>query len=90
MFTFKSKKMLLTLFLCVISALLVPAIAQAELGGSGSTAARDVAAQRAAKERKLEKKKQEAEAKKAAEGQQVQPAETQLPVEAPKAEPVPQ
>jgi uncharacterized MAPEG superfamily protein len=81
MFTFKSKKMLLTLFLCVISTLLVPAIAQAELGGSGSTAARDVAAQRAAKAEKAEKKKQEAEAKKAAEAQQGQPAETQTPAD---------
>ncbi len=90
MFTFKSKKMLLTLAFCVVSALLVPAIAQAELGGSGSTAARDVAAQRAAKERKLEKKKQEAEAKKAAEAHGGQPAETQTPAVEPKAEPAAQ
>ncbi|ESS66469.1 hypothetical protein MGMO_191c00030 [Methyloglobulus morosus KoM1] len=77
MFNFKSKKMLLTLFFCVLAALIVPTMAQAELGGSGSTAARDVAAQRAEKERKLEKKKHEAEAKKAAGAQQGQPAETQ-------------
>jgi hypothetical protein len=87
MFTFKSKKMLVTLFFCVISALLVPAIAQAELGGSGSTAARDVAAQKAAKELKLEKKKKHAEAKKAAEAQQGQPTETQTPAVEPKEEP---
>jgi len=87
MFNFKSKKMLLTLFFCVFSALLVPTIAQAELGGSGSTAARDVAAQRAAKERKLERKKQEAEAKKAAEAPHGQPAESQTPATEPKEEP---
>jgi cell division protein FtsB len=88
MFKFKLKKMLLTLFFCVLSALLVPPIAQAELGGSGSTAARDATAQKAAKERKLEKKRlKEAEAKKAAETQQGQPAETQAPATEPKQEP---
>jgi hypothetical protein len=75
----KSKKMILPLCLSVLMALLSPALVQAELGGSGNTAARDVAAQRAAKELKLEKKKKEAEAKKAAEGQQSQPADTQAP-----------
>lgn len=81
MLHFKSKKMLLTLFFCVLSVLLVPTIAQAELGGSGSTAARDAAEQKAAKERKLEKKRLKEEAKKAAETQQGQPAETQTPAE---------
>lgn len=81
MFNFKSKKMILPLYFCVLSALLSPALTQAELGGSGSTAARDVAAQKAAKELKLEKKKHAAEAKKTAEGQQAQPAETQQPAE---------
>jgi hypothetical protein len=81
MLHFKSKKMILPLYFCLLSALLSPALTQAELGGSGSTAARDVAAQRAAKEIKLEKKKKDAEAKKAAEAQQGQPAETQQPAE---------
>jgi hypothetical protein len=85
MLNFKSKKVLLPLYFCVVSALLFPTLTQAELGGSGSTAARDVAAQRAAqeavKERKLENRKKEAEAKKAAEAQQGQPAETQTPPE---------
>ena len=82
MFNFKSKKMTLPLTFCLVLALLAPALAQAELGGSGSTASRDAAAQMEAKERKLEKKRQkEAEAKKAAEAQQGQPAETQTPPE---------
>ena len=79
MFKFKIKKIALPLCFCVLAALLFPALAQAELGGSGGTAARDAAEQRAAKEKKLEKKRLEAEAKKAAEGQQ--PATTQQPVE---------
>lgn len=81
MFNFKSKKMILPLYFCVLSALLSPALTQAELGGSGSTAARDVAAQRAAKAEKAEKRKHEAEAKKAAEAQQGQPTEVQQPSE---------
>ena len=81
MFNFKSKKMILPLCFCILSALLTPALVHAELGGSGNTAARDIAAQREAQERKLEKKKHAAEAKKAAEAQQGQPAETQQPVE---------
>jgi cell division protein FtsB len=81
MLNFKSKKIILPLYFCLLSALLFPAVTQAELGGSGSTAARDAAAQKEAKERKLEKKKQEAEAKKSAETQQGQPAETQTPAE---------
>ncbi len=82
MFKFKSKKMILPLCFCVLSALLIPALVHAELGGSGNTAARDIAAQREAQERKLEKKRLKAEeAKKAAEAQQGQPAETQQPVE---------
>jgi hypothetical protein len=81
MFNFKSKKVTLPLYLCLLTALLSPAIAQAELGGSGGTAARDAAEQRAAKERKLEKKKKEAEAKNAADSQQGQPVETQQPAE---------
>ena len=78
MLNFKSKKIILTLYFCVLSALLFPAITQAELGGSGSKAANEAAEQRAARERKLEKKKQAAEAKKSAEAQ---PAETQTPAE---------
>ena len=82
MFTFKSKKMILPLCFCVLSALLTPALVHAELGGSGNTAARDIAAQREAQERKLEKKRLKAEAaQKAADAQSGQPADAQQPVE---------
>ncbi|MEQ1560157.1 MAG: hypothetical protein ABL933_14640 [Methyloglobulus sp.] len=84
MFNFKSKKMLMPLFFGVVSVLLAPTLAQAELGGSGSKAANEAAEQRAARERKVEKKKHDAEAKKAAEGQ---PTETQTPAVEPKEEP---
>lgn len=85
MLSFKSNKIILAACFCILSALLFPTLAQAELGGSGSTAARDAAEQRAAKERKLEKKRLAEEAKKAAEGQQSAPTEaTQQP---PAAEP---
>jgi hypothetical protein len=91
MLNIQSKKMTLPLTFCLVLALLVPALAQAELGGSGSSAARDAAEQKAAKERKLEKKRlKEAEAKKAAETQVEQPAETQTPAVEPKAEPAAQ
>jgi hypothetical protein len=80
MISLKSNKTLLALFFCVLSALLVPAIAQAELGGSGSKAANEAAEQRAAKAEKAEKRKQHAEAKKAAEAQSTEPAGTQTPV----------
>jgi hypothetical protein len=82
MFNFRSKRVTLPVTMCLVLALLTPVLAQAELGGSGNTAARDIAAQREAQERKLEKKRQKAEeAKKAAEAQQGQPAEAQQPVE---------
>lgn len=82
MLNFISKKMTVPVLICFLSVLLTPVLAQAELGGSGSTAARDAAEQRAARERKLEKKKlKDAEAKKAGETQQGQPAETQQPAE---------
>ncbi|MBK8817426.1 MAG: hypothetical protein IPN42_18940 [Methylococcaceae bacterium] len=84
MYKFRSKKMILPLCFCVLSALLTPALVHAELGGSGNTAARDIAAQREAQERKLEKKRLKAEAeaaKKASEAQQGQPADAQQPVE---------
>lgn len=81
MLRFKSKKITLPLSICVLTALLSPALAQAELGGSGGKAARDAAEQRAVREEKIEKRKQEAEAKKAAESQQAQPAEAQTPTE---------
>ena len=90
MLQIKSKKITLALYFCVLSALLSPVLAQAELGGSGSTAARDVAAQRAAKAEKIEKKKQQAEAKKAAEAEQVQPAEAQIPAESQQEKPAAQ
>ncbi len=77
----KSKKFTLPLYFCLLSALLSPALTQAELGGSGGKAARDAAEQRAAREQKLEKRKHDAEAKKAAEAQQEQPAVTQTPAE---------
>ena len=81
MLNFKSKKFILPLYFCVLSALLFPAITHAELGGSGSKAASDAAEQRATQERRHEKKKKEAEAKKSAESQQGQPAETPTPAE---------
>jgi hypothetical protein len=90
MLHFKSKKMILPLYFCVLSALLSPALTQAELGGSGGTAARDVAAQRAVKAEKAEKRKKEAEAKKAAEAQQGKPVETQTPAEGQQEKPVAQ
>jgi hypothetical protein len=82
MFHIKSKKIALPLFLGILLALLTPVLVQAELGGSGDTAARDRAAQREAQERKLEKKRQKAEeAKKEVEGKQKEPAETVAPTE---------
>ncbi len=81
MLSFKSKKTILPLYFCVLTALLFPTLSQAELGGSGDVAAGQAAEQRAIKAKKDEKKKQEAEAKKAAEAQQGQPAETQNPAE---------
>ncbi len=91
MMTLKLKKMTLPLIICITSALLMPALAQAELGGSGGTAARDAAAQREAKEKKLELKRQKAaEAQKAAESAQGQPADAQTPAVEPKVEPAPQ
>lgn len=81
MLRFKSKKITLPLTICLLAALLTPALAQAELGGSGGKAARDAAEQRAVREEKIEKRKQEAEAKKAAESQQAQPVEAQTPTE---------
>jgi hypothetical protein len=79
MLQIKSKKITLPLYLCLLSALLSPALAQAELGGSGGKAARDAAEQRAARAEKLEKKKHQSEAKKSGEAQQEQPGETQTP-----------
>ncbi|MEQ1559767.1 MAG: hypothetical protein ABL933_12615 [Methyloglobulus sp.] len=79
MLHFKSKKMIVPLWFCLLSALLVPTLAQAELGGSGGLAASQAAEQRAATERKLENRKKEAEAKKAAEAQKGKPAETEQP-----------
>jgi uncharacterized membrane protein YdbT with pleckstrin-like domain len=81
MFHIKSQKITLPLFLGILLALLTPVLVQAELGGSGDTAARDRAAQREAQERKLEKKKKAAEAKKEAEDKQKEPAETVAPTE---------
>lgn len=78
---FKSKKIILPLYFCLLSALLFPALSYAELGSSGSKAAGEAAEQRAAKERKKEKKKLEAEANKGTEAQQAQPAETPTPAE---------
>jgi hypothetical protein len=79
MLQIKSKKIILPLYLCLLSALLTPTLAQAELGGSGGKAARDAAEQRAARAEKLEKKKQQAEAKKSGEAQQEQSGETPTP-----------
>lgn len=80
MLNLKLKKTTASLLITVLLAMVIPSIAQAELGGSGGTAARDAAEQRAARERKLEKKKQkEAEAKAAAQGQQGEGVEAQQP-----------
>jgi uncharacterized protein YaiL (DUF2058 family) len=48
MFRFKSKKMTLALSVCVMSMLLSPALTYAEPTGTGSTAARQAADQKAA------------------------------------------
>lgn len=63
MLNFKSKKIILPLYFCVLSALLFPALTQAELGGSGGKASNEAAEQRAVKAQKAEKRKKEAEAK---------------------------
>jgi len=81
MFNFKSKKIILASYFCVLSTLLFPALTQAELGGSGSKAANQAEEQRAAIAKRKERKEKEAEAKKAAETQQAQPTETQQPQE---------
>lgn len=81
MFTFKSKKIILPLFLSVLSALLSPALTQAESYGTGNIAAIRAAEQKAALAKKAEKRKKEAEAKMAAEAQQGKPAEVQQPAE---------
>lgn len=81
MFKSKSKKIALPLFFCVLSGLLFPGITYAELGSSGGLAADQAAEQRAAKAKKLEKKKLDAETKKAAESQQGEAPATQ-PTEA--------
>lgn len=72
-----------------MSVLLIPAMVQAELGGSGSTAARDAAEQRAAVQRKLEKKRLKEEgAKKADVAQEVvAPAEEPAPADIQKEKP---
>ncbi|ESS71958.1 hypothetical protein MGMO_81c00040 [Methyloglobulus morosus KoM1] len=90
MLHFKSKKIILPLYFCALSALLFPALTQAELGSSGSKAANQAAEQRAVKAEKAEKRKQEAEAKKAAEAQPGKPAEVQAPAAGQQESPTPQ
>jgi hypothetical protein len=50
MLNFRSKKIILPLYFCVLAALLFPALTQAEFGGSGSKAANEATEQRAVKE----------------------------------------
>lgn len=83
MFRIKSKKIRLSLCLCVISMLLTPALTQADTAivlaevGTGPIAASKAADQKAA----LAKKAAEREARKAAES--LKPAEVQTPATAP-------
>jgi hypothetical protein len=75
MLHFKSKKMTLTLF-CAMSLLLSPALTQAESTGTGSTAARQAADQKAALAKKAAAQQKAAEEKqKAAEAQKEQTGE---------------
>jgi hypothetical protein len=90
MLYFKSKKIALVLFLSAFSALLSPALTQAEPYGTGDIASKRAEEQRAAIAKRAERRKQEAEAQKAAEAQQEKPAEVQQPTEDKKAEPAAQ
>ncbi len=66
MFRFKSKKMTLALSVCIMSMLLSPVLTHAEATGTGSTAARQAAdqkaalAKKAAAQQKLAEEKQKA------------------------------
>jgi hypothetical protein len=81
MFRFKSKKMTLALSVCVMSMLLSPALTYAEATGTGSTAARQAADQKAALAKKAaDRQKAEEEKQKAAKTQETEA----LGVEAPK------
>jgi hypothetical protein len=90
MLKLKVKKIAWPVFFCLFAGLTLPSISQAELGGSGGTAARDAAEQKANKAKKLEKKRLEAEAKKAGDAQQAPPAETQPQPEATEQKPAAQ
>jgi hypothetical protein len=79
MLHFKLKKITLTIFLCALTALLSPALTQAEEYETGSIAAKRAAEQREAIAKKAEKRKKEAEAQKAAAVPQEKPAEPQQP-----------
>jgi hypothetical protein len=81
MMSIKSKKIKLALLLCVFSAMLVPALTQAEEYETGSIASKRAAEQREAIAKRAARKHQEAEEKKAAEAQQLTPAEVQQPTE---------
>lgn len=83
MLSFKSKKMTIPVIFSLVAALLAPTLAQAELGGSGATAARQAREQRAVAQKKREERKQEQEAaKKTVEAvQETAPAEKSKPVE---------
>lgn len=72
MFRFKSKKMTLALSVCVMSMLLSPALTHAESTGTGSTAARQAADQKAALAKKAAERQKAAEEKQKAEATEKQ------------------
>lgn len=81
MFHLKSKKIILPLYLSALAALLSPALTQAEPYGTGDISSKRAAEQRAAIAKRAEKRKQEAEAQKAAEPQHEKAAEEPKPAE---------
>ena len=77
----KSKKNILPLYLCVLTALFSPSLTQAEPYGTGDIASKRAAEQRAAIAKRAEKKKHEDEAQKAVKTQQAKSAEDQKPTD---------
>ena len=85
----KIKKITLPLLISVLSVLFYPALTQAEPYGTGDISATRAAEQRAALAKKAERRKQEAEAKKAVEEQPVvapAPTPTEVQQEKPAAQ----
>lgn len=81
MLYFISKKIRLSLFVCVLSALLFPALTQAEPYGTGNIASKRAEEQRAALAKKAAKKQKEAEEQKTTDAQQEKAAEVQKPAD---------